>query len=36
MANFREPVGLRNNFNGPQAGISLGWLFGKGKQTSRS
>ena len=30
MQNFSEPVGLRDNFNGPQVGISLGWLFGKG------
>jgi hypothetical protein len=31
MQNFSEPVGLRDNFNGPQVGISLGWLFGKGR-----
>jgi len=30
MQNFSEPVGLRDNFNGPQVGISLGWVFGKG------
>ena len=30
MPNFSEPVGLRDNFNGPQVGISLGWIFGKG------
>ena len=30
MQNFSEPVGLRDNFNGPQVGISLGWIFGKG------
>jgi len=27
---FSEPVGLRDNFNGPQVGISLGRVFGKG------
>jgi Caspase domain len=30
MQNFSEPVGLRDNFNGPQVGISLGWVFGRG------
>ena len=30
MPNFSEPVGLRDNFNGPQVSLSLGWLFGKG------
>jgi hypothetical protein len=30
MRDFSEPVGLRDNFNGPQIAISLGWLFGKG------
>ena len=30
MQNFSEPVGLRDNFNGPQVGIGLGWVFGKG------
>ena len=30
MPNFSEPVGLRDNFNGSQVGISLGWIFGKG------
>ena len=30
MQNFSEPVGLRDNFNGAQVGISLGWVFGKG------
>ena len=30
MQNFSEPVGLRDNFNGPQVGVSIGWLFGKG------
>ena len=30
MPNFSNPVGLRDNFNGPQLGINLGWLFGKG------
>ena len=31
MLNFSEPVGLRDNFNGPQVAIGLGWLFGKGQ-----
>ena len=30
MQNFSEPVGLRDNFNGPQVGISLGCVFCKG------
>jgi hypothetical protein len=30
MANFAEPVGLRDNFNGVQVGLGVGWLFGKG------
>jgi hypothetical protein len=30
MVNFSEPVGLRDNFNGLQVGIGVGWLFGKG------
>jgi len=30
MQNFSEPVGLRDNFNGPEVALSLGWVFGKG------
>jgi hypothetical protein len=30
MVNFSEPVGLRDNFNGLQVGLGVGWLFGKG------
>jgi hypothetical protein len=32
MADFVEPVGLRNNFNGPQVAFGIGWVFGKGSQ----
>jgi opacity protein-like surface antigen len=31
MANFSEPVGLRDNYNGTQVAIGIGWLFGKGQ-----
>ena len=30
MTNFSQPVGLRDNFNGPNVAVSFGWLFGKG------
>jgi len=30
MPNFAAPVGLRQNFNGPQVTIGLGWVYGKG------
>lgn len=30
MANFSEPVGLRDNFNGPRVAVSIGFLFGSG------
>jgi hypothetical protein len=30
MPDFSEPVGLRDNFNGPQVGVGFGWVFGKG------
>jgi len=30
MLNFSQPVGLRDNFNGAQVSLGLGWLFGKG------
>lgn len=32
MVNFAEPVGLHRNFNGAQASLGVGWLFGKGAQ----
>jgi len=31
MMNFAQPVGLRDDFNGPHVTISFGWLFGKGE-----
>jgi hypothetical protein len=31
MAKFPQPVGLRNNFNGPHVTVGIGWLFGKGE-----
>jgi hypothetical protein len=31
MKNFSEPVGLRDNYNGVQVAIGIGWLFGKGQ-----
>jgi hypothetical protein len=31
MADFSEPVGLRNNYNGVQVALGIGWLFGKGQ-----
>jgi hypothetical protein len=30
MLNFSRPVGLRDNLNGPQVAVGIGWLFGKG------
>ena len=30
MLDFSQPVGLRDNFNGPHVTVSFGWLFGKG------
>ena len=30
MMNFSAPVGLRENLNGPQVTVGIGWLFGKG------
>ena len=32
MSNFSEPVGLRDNFNGPQVAIGLGWMFGDSRR----
>ena len=31
MAKFPQPVGLRDNFNGPHVTVGIGWLFGKGE-----
>ncbi len=31
MVDFAEPVGSRDNYSGPELGLSLGWLFGKGR-----
>ena len=30
MRDFSEPLGLRENFNGPHLAVSAGWLFGRG------
>ena len=32
MADFSKPVGGRDNYSGPELGMSLGWLFGRGRQ----
>ena len=32
MADFSTPVGGRDNYSGPEVGLSLGWLFGKGRR----
>jgi hypothetical protein len=29
---FSQPIGLRDDFSGPQVAVSLGWMFGKGVQ----
>jgi uncharacterized caspase-like protein len=31
MADFPQPVGVRDNYSGPELGFSLGVLFGKGR-----
>lgn len=31
MTDFAEPVGSRDNFSGPEFGLSVGWLFGKAR-----
>ena len=36
MLNFSEPFGVYKNFNGAQAALSIGWLFGKGDRPSPS
>ena len=32
MADFSKPVGVRDNYSGPELGFTLGVLFGKGRQ----
>jgi hypothetical protein len=32
MVDFSQPVGLRDNYSGPELGFSLGLLFGRGRQ----
>jgi uncharacterized caspase-like protein len=32
MFDFSEPVGVRDNYSGPEIGFTLGCLFGKGRQ----
>jgi hypothetical protein len=32
MADFSEPVGTRDNYSGPELGVSFGWLFGHGRR----
>lgn len=32
MSDFSKPVGGRDNYSGPELGLSLGWLFGKGRR----
>ena len=31
MVDFSKPIGGRDNYSGPEVGMSLGWLFGKGR-----
>ena len=33
MIDFAQPVGTRDNYSGPELGISFGWLFGRGRAT---
>src|SRR5262249_43592266 len=32
MLNFAKPVGSHSNYRGPEFGVSVGWLFGRGRQ----
>jgi caspase domain-containing protein len=34
MMDFSRPVGPRDNYSGPEFGVSLGWLFGRGRSAS--
>jgi Caspase domain len=29
MLDFAEPIGVRDNYSGPQFGLNVGWLFGR-------
>jgi hypothetical protein len=31
MVDFAQPVGSRDNYSGPEFGMTLGWLFGRGR-----
>jgi hypothetical protein len=31
MLDFAQPVGSKTNFSGPELGLSLGWIFGRGR-----
>jgi hypothetical protein len=31
MVDFSQPVGARDNYSGPEFGVSIGWLFGRGR-----
>jgi hypothetical protein len=31
MIDFPRPVGVRDNYGGPAIGVSLGWMFGRGR-----
>jgi hypothetical protein len=31
MADFSRPVGARDNYSGLEFGVSLGWLFARGR-----
>jgi len=31
MADFERPLGSRDNYSGPEFGVSFGWLFGHGR-----
>ena len=35
MIDFAQPVGTRDNYSGPELGISFGWLFGRGHAADR-
>jgi hypothetical protein len=32
MTDFSDPVGVRDNYSGPELGFNLGFLFGRGRQ----
>ena len=35
MADFAQPVGLKNDYSGFGIGVGVGWLFGRGTAGSR-